>query len=66
MKRGLLIGLLIGIAGGAVTGLLLAFSRRRSPQLTLGFEPPPRRFLPFKNRISIRFEDTADFIKPSI
>jgi hypothetical protein len=67
MKKGLLVGLMVSVAGGVVMGVILALSHRCPADVSgAGSVRPLRSFAPFRNRVSIRFEEPADFIKPSI
>lgn len=67
MKKGLLIGLSIGLGTGAALALVCAPRRDRADRNEEPrAEPPPERFALFRGRVRLRFEDTAESIKPSI
>ena len=67
MKREFVLGLLSGIAVGGVLGLLFAPQRDLSSRaINTRFDLPSRRFVPFRSRVKLGFEDTAESIKPAI
>jgi hypothetical protein len=66
MKHRVLIGVLLGVAGGAAAGVILGLSYQRAHTSKLPTRPPRQRFAPFRGRVRIGFEDSSEFIKPSI
>lgn len=66
MKKGLVIGLVLGAAGGVAAGAILAMSHRQSPPSRASSRSAELRFSPFRSRVRIRFDDSAEFIKPAI
>jgi hypothetical protein len=66
MKKRVLLGLSFGVAVGAAAGLVLGVAHRRPHSVEQSARPSQRRYTPFQGRVRIRFEDSSEFIKPSI